>query len=713
MALTLGRHAPPMDATQESAGPMTLEAHAPVLDGAAVSLDEPALYANREISWLDFNDRVLWEARDPRNPLLERIRYLAITASNLDEFVSKRMGWLRLMMRSDAARRTVDGLTIAEQHGLVRDRVQAMQAEIDGLWRGTLEPMLHEHGVRVVRFSTLDEDARARLREYFMTAIYPVLTPLVVDPSHSFPFISGASLSLALTVRADEDRRHFARVKVPPNRPRFVQATEGTFVRLEELIEAHLDELFPGAEVEGSGVIRVLRSSEVGTPGEDAADLVELMEDTLARRRMAEAVSLEVLGDMPEARLSLLLGVLRLAPEDVYESQVMLGLADLHQLASLPIAGQSFPPFTPALPTPLAPSEDEDHQIFAALRTDDVLVHHPFESFDQSVARFIQAAAEDPHVLAIKHTTYRTSPDSPTLGALIEAAGRGKQVAVLVELAARFDEANNIEWARRLEAAGVHVAYGNPNQKIHAKLSLIVREESMSVTTYSHVGTGNYNSRTARVYTDFGLLTSDPEIGHDLMAVFNHLTGISTRLETSAILVAPHSLREGLESRVRREIKAARAGRPARVIFKMNALEDRRFTRLLYEASRAGVQVDLIVRGICRIRPGIPGLSENITVRSIIGRFLEHSRVFYFENGGEPEIFIGSADIMKRNLDERTEVLAPIKHPALRARIRRTLDLLLEDRRQAWVLEDLEWSRDQEVTDEGVHQRLLAMAPFS
>ncbi len=692
---------------------MTAETRAPEIDGRSVSLDDPALYFNREQSWLDFNDRVLWEAKDRRNPLLERVRFLAITASNLDEFVSKRMGWLRLSMTSDPTHRTVDGATIAEQLLAVRERIHSMQRDIDETWDKVIEPMLEERGFRVVPFASLPPDAKERLGEYFMSAIYPVLTPLVADPSHPFPFISGASLSLVLTVRADEERRHFARVKVPPNRSRFVDAGDGAFVRLEDVIESHLHILFPGVTIEHSCVIRVLRSSEVGTPGEDAADLLELMEDTLARRRMADAVSIELHGDLPEPRLRLLLEELQLTADDVYTSNVMLGLADLSQLASLPIPDEVFPPFSPAVPGPLTPSDDDDHYIFSAMRAEDILVHHPYESFDQSVARLIQTAADDPHVLAIKHTTYRTSPDSPTLGALIDAASRGKQVAVLVELAARFDEANNIEWARRLEGAGVHVAYGNPNQKIHAKISLIVREEAMGIVTYSHVGTGNYNSRTARIYTDLGLLTTDREIGQDLIAVFNHLTGLSTHLQTKALLVAPMTVRSGLEERVRREMEHARAGRPARLIFKMNALEDADFTRLLYEASRAGVQIDLVVRGICRIRPGVPGLSENIRVRSIIGRFLEHSRVFYFENAGEPEVFIGSADIMKRNLDERTEVLTPIKHPPLRARIRRTMDLFLQDRRQSWLLHDTTWTRDQTIDETGVHAQLLALTPFS
>lgn len=692
---------------------MTAETRTFEVDGATIALDDPALYGNRELSWLDFNDRVLWEAKDPRNPLLERLRFLSISASNLDEFVSKRMGWLRLSLKSDANHRTVDGLTIAEQNLVVRERVHAMQRDIDATWREAIEPMLRERGFRVVPFEGLDQSSKDALRGYFMEAVYPVLTPLVVDPSHPFPFISGSSLSLLLTVRADEERRHLARVKVPPNRSRFIEAGEGTFVRLEDLIAAHLDLLFPGVEVDESCVIRVLRSSEVGTPGEDAADLLELMEDTLARRRMADAVGLELQGALPEPRLGMLLEELQLHPDDVYTSDVMLGLADLAQLASLPIPDESFPPFIPAVPSQFLPNEDDEHHIFHAIRSEDLLLHHPYESFDQTIVRLIQTAAEDPHVLAIKHTTYRTSPDSPTLGALIDAAGRGKQVAVLVELAARFDEANNIEWARRLEDAGVHVAYGNPNQKIHAKISLIVREESLGIVTYSHIATGNYNSRTARIYTDFGLLTADRQIGQDLMAVFNHLTGLSKQPDVKALLVAPMTLRSGLEERVRREIAHASAGRPARVVFKMNALEDARFTELLYEASSAGVQVDLIVRGICRIRPGIPGLSDRVRVRSVIGRFLEHSRVFAFENGGEPEVYIGSADIMKRNLDERTEVLTPIQSPALQARILRTMDRFLEDRRQAWSLHDTSWSRDQAVEDIGVHAELLALAPFA
>lgn len=685
----------------------------PAMAGTERSLSDPSLYANRELSWLDFNERVLWEARDPRNPLLERIRFLAITASNLDEFVSKRMGWLRRMRLQDPAARTVDGMTIAEQTLAVRERCQQMQRDMDRCWRDELAPALAAAGYAIVRFADLEPEAQERLRDYFLTTIFPVLTPLVVDPSHPFPFISGASLSVILTVHADAERRLFARIKVPANRKRFIEVDDGRFVTIEDLIASHLDLLFPGVRVEDIRLLRVLRSAEVGAPGEDVADLLEVMEDALARRRLADAVAIELTGDVPPARMEMLLEELGLAPEDVAVGDYLLGVADLQQLASLPVPGASFPPFTPAVPSVFLRDGEDEPGFFATLRANDILVHHPYESFDATVARLLQQAAQDPQVLAIKHTTYRTSPDSPILGALIEAAARGKQVAVLVELAARFDEANNIEWARRLEDAGVHVAYGNPNQKIHGKISLIVREEAMGVALYAHIGTGNYNSRTARVYTDLGLLTTDRVICADLLNVFNHLTGLSKGVETKSLLVAPSNLRSELERRVRREMASARKGERARVIMKVNAIEDADFTALLYEASQTGVQVDLIVRGIIRLRPGVPGLSENIHVRSIIGRLLEHSRIYAFENEGRPEVFIGSADIMKRNLDERTEVVTPILNPALSMQVRQFLDALLSDRRQSWLLHDREWTRDQTVTEEGVHERLMRMAPFS
>ena len=679
---------------------------------ALVDLDGPELYENRELSWLDFNDRVFAEADDPRNPLLERVRFLAITASNLDEFYSKRIGWLKRQMTSDPQRRTVDGLTIGEQLQLVRDRCAALSDSMNRVWAHDLRPSLAEAGVEIVRFAALDDERRAELREYFVRSVFPVLTPLVVDPSHPFPFISGGTLSLALGVRDPGRSWHFARVKVPDNRPRFIAVGEGRFVPIEELIGAHLQMLFPGAEVSDWHLIRVLRSADVGGPGGETEDLRDRIESELRLRRLAEAVALEVDSEVPGNRLELLLEELELDAEDVVRLEHFVRLADLMEIASLPMASLSFPPFTPEIPSAFRSIED-DRTFFATLRAGDVLVHHPYESFDASVARFVEEASRDPSVLAIKQTLYRTSPDSPILRSLIDAAGRGKQVAVVVELSARFDEANNLDWARRLEDAGVHIAYGSPAMKVHSKISLVVREEPSGVKLYGHIGTGNYNSRTAREYTDLGLFTTDPAIGADLLAVFNQLTGFSREPETSTLLVAPFTLRDELERRVRREIEHARAGRRARVVFKMNALEDARFTRLLYEASQAGVQVDLIVRGICRLRPGLAGVSERVRVVSVIGRFLEHSRIYAFENDGDAEYFIGSADLMKRNLDERIEVVTPIRDRSLQAQLRHTLDLLMDDPRQGWQLGDRTWSRDGASERPGVQATLIGEAPFS
>ncbi len=693
---------------------MTSELLAEQLPEQPLDLADPSLYLNRELSWLEFNERVFAQVSDRRNRLLERVKFLAITASNLDEFATKRVGWLKRMLKADPRMRTVDGLSVAEQLNLVIDACVDMRQRMDAAWKDVLTPELAAHGIRIVRFDDLDVTERGRLREYFEQAIFPVLTPLVVDPAHPFPFLSGGSLSLGLNVRhpsSGQDR--FARVKVPQNRPRFVQAGNLDFVLLEDLIAAHVHLLFPGMEVTSWQVLRVLRSAEIGSPGEESDDLLELIERELRRRRLADAVALEVTGDLPAARREMLLEELMLTDRDVYQTEGPLGLADLMQFASLPIPDLFDPPFTPSVPSAFVVLKDEPGSFFNVIRERDILVHHPYESFDATVVRFVDEAADDPAVLAIKQTMYRTSPDSPILASLIDAAGRGKQVAVLVELTARFDEANNIEWARKLEDAGVHVAYGNPNQKIHAKCCLVVREEVAGVTMYAHIGTGNYNSRTARLYTDLGLFTADPVICADLVQLFNHLTGFGTMHDPRELLVAPISLRRELESRIRREMEHARAGRPARLTFKMNALEDRELTEALYEASRAGVRVDLIVRGICRLRPGLPGLSENVRVVSVVGRFLEHSRVYRFDNGGSPEVYIGSADIMKRNLDERVEVLAPVRAPDLRAQLDALLEMLLADSRQGWTLHDRTWRRDASVIEPGTQANLLALAPFS
>ena len=684
----------------------------PAAEARSWDLDDPALYLNRELSWLEFNQRVLAEAHDERNRLLERVKFLAIAASNLDEFYTKRMGWLKAAYSKDPRAVTVDGRTIAEQMDLIIERCGVMHAEIDATWKDELSPALAGAGVRIVRFSELDAEAKARLRDYFVEAIYPVLTPLVVDPAHPFPFISSASLSLALNVRhpgTGQDR--FARIKVPGNRPRFVDAGDDRFVLLEDLIASHVDMLFPGMQVTEWHALRVIRSAEMGSPGEEADDLLEMIESALRRRRLAEAVLLEVAGDLSANRRELLLEELQLESRDVYLSEGPLGLADLFQLSSLPLRDLSDPPFAPATPSAFQGTLDAA-AFFSTLKERDVLVHHPYESFDATVVSFIEAAAEDPAVLAIKQTMYRTSPDSPILEALIEAAGRGKQVAVLVELTARFDEANNIEWARKLESAGVHVAYGLPELKIHSKICLVVREEMTGVTMYAHIGTGNYNSRTARLYTDLGLFTSDPRICADLVRIFNFLTGYGELDDTEVLLAAPANLRNGLVQRIEREIAHARAGIPARLVFKVNAAEDLEVCRLLYQASQAGVQVDLVVRGICRLRPGLPGLSDRIRVVSVIGRFLEHSRVYYFENGGRPEYFIGSADVMKHNLDERIEVLAPVRAPEHQRQLQELLELLLGDRRQGWQLRDSTWTRDNTSDALGSQAELLSRAPF-
>ncbi len=671
-------------------------------------LDSPDVYLNRELSWLEFNQRVFTEALDVRNPLVERVRFLAITANNLDEFLAKRVAWLRQLAPTSPGRRTVDGLTIVEQLHAVLTRCARMRRDLEAAWHGILEPALAGYGTRIVSFDRLDSVTQQELRDYFERSVFPVLTPLVVDVAHPFPLISAGSISVILDVKDPRTGEIlFARVKVPPNRPRFVPVGDGTYVMLEDLITAHLWMLFPGVEISHTRVMRVLRSIELGEPGEAAEDVIELISRELERRRLADAVSLELTGDPGYVHEDLLLTELRLTPEDLIYCDGPLGLNDLRDLVADAPEDDQFPPLVQAIPPEIAAINSEDPEsFFAMLRHRDVLVHHPYDSFDATVARFMELAARDPAVLGIKQTTYRTSRDSPILRSLMEASRRGKQVAALLELTARLDEENNIEWARRLEEVGAHVGYGNPGEKIHGKLSLIVRDEGDGVRLYAHIGTGNYNANTARLYEDFGLFTADPAICSDLLRVFNHLTGLADHLETTDLLVAPDNLREGLEERVYREMEHARAGRPARLIFKMNSLEDRAFTRLLYEAGQAGVQVDLIVRGISRIRPGVPGLSENIRVVSVIGRFLEHSRVYYFQNGDTPEYYIGSPDLMVRNLDERMEALVPIREPALQTRIHAFLERLLADRRQGWEQHDSGWNRDQTVSDDGTHEHL-------
>ena len=671
------------------------------------------LYANREISWLDFNDRVFAEATDPRNPLRERVRFLAIAASNLDEFYAKRVGWLQSRLRSGDDEETIDGLGVREQLNIVRQRGETMRHRYAACWREELAPGLVAAGVPVSAYASLSAVQRARVREYFVRDVFPVLTPLVVDPAHPFPFISGGSLSIGANVTDPEtgDVR-FARIKVPDNRPRFVEAGDGVYVAIEEVIGAHLDLLFPGAAFSDWWLMHLLRNADIDAPGEATDDLREVVGTMIERRRMAAPVCVELSADSGGARGRVLRRELGLADEDVLVLPSPLRLSDITELADAAADAPAFATPAPAIPGAFQEADTGD-DLFATLRAREVLVHHPYESFDASVARFMRAAAVDPRVLAIKQTMYRTSPDSPLLEAAIRAATLGKQVAVIVELTARFDEARNIEWARRLEDAGVHIAYGRPNRKIHSKMSLVVRDEPDGVRLYGHIGTGNYNSTTARVYTDLGLFTSDPAVCNDLLSIFNHLTGYGRFPATKQIVLSPTGLRTALAERIEREIAHAQAGRPARIVFKMNALEDQAFTRLLYEAGQAGVQVDLIVRGICRLRPGVPGLSDNVRVVSVIGRFLEHSRVYYFANDGAPEYFIGSADIMKRNLDERVEATAPVRDPRHQAHLRHLFDTMLADERQGWRLVDRTWSRAEESEQPGTHAALLRDAPFS
>lgn len=703
--------------TSEDAAPAgAVEATTPVIVTSVedVDLDNPALYTNRELSWLEFNERVLAEAFDQRNPLLERVKFLAITASNLDEFTAKRLGWLQRAIKAEPLARTLDGLTFIEQLLMVNERCREMTARMVGCWERDLKPALVRHGITVVNHDDLGQRAKSELRALFERSIFPTLTPLAVDPAHPFPFISTQSLSLALIVRSSRQpgEERFARVKVPPNRPRFVSVRDGQLVPLEQVIAAHASDLFPGMEVTASHVVRVIRSADIGSLGEEGDDLLELVENELKRRRLAAAVRLELSSGLPQPYLELLLEELELDNDDVFTVDGLIGLSDLMQVATLEYPNLRDKPYTPALPSSFSRTAAEA-DLYGVIRERDVLVHHPYESFDLTVAEFIQQSAEDQHVLAIKQTLYRTSPESPVVESLIEAAERGKQVAVLVELTARFDEANNIEWARKLESAGVHVAYGVPGYKIHSKIALVVRQDASGVRLYGHIGTGNYNSRTARIYTDFGLFTADPVICDDLVQVFNYLTGYAEQPQCRRLLVAPFTLRSTLKDLVEREIAAAERGEEARIIMKMNALEDHEFARLLYVAGRAGVKVDLIVRGICRLQPGQAGTGDNIRVVSVVGKYLEHSRAFAFHNGGQPLYWIGSADIMKRNLDERIEVLTPINNRDIQRQLQAVLDTLLADQQQGWRLRGQTWSRDDASTAWGAHQMLEFGAPFS
>ena len=656
----------------------------------------PMPYLNRELSWLDFNDRVLHEAADERNPLLERVKFLAIFAGNLDEFFQVRVAGLRQQVEAGKAARSPDGRTAGEQLTAARERVLGLIADHSAIYVD-VRRSLRAVGIDLVDYDAIPEHHET-LRQRFLDEIFPVLTPLAVDPGHPFPYISTLSLSIAVGLRdPDNDERSFARVKVPQILPRLIEVEPSRFVLIDQVIEANLDTLFSGMIVEEYHLFRVTRNADLALEEDEADDLLLAIEEELRRRRFGEAVRLEVERSMPPATRGLLLRGLDLEEADCYEVSGMLDLTGLWEIAELDRPDLKPPSWTPVTPPRLLPpDDDEPADVFAAIRAGDILVHHPYESFTASVERFITQAADDPDVLTIKQTLYRTSGDSPLVQSLIRAAERGKQVVVLVEIKARFDEEANIIWARKLERAGAHVVYGLVGLKTHSKTSLVVRREGSGLRRYVHIGTGNYNHKTARLYVDIGLLTCRPEIGADVTDLFNVLTGLSRQRTFRRLLVAPHSLRSRFLDLVEREIGFATAGKPARIVLKLNAIVDVAVIEALYRASGAGVEIDLIIRGACSLQPGLRGISERIRVRSIIGEFLEHSRIWSFENGGDREWYIGSADLMDRNLDRRVEAVTPVEDAEAQSRLAKIIDVMLADDRRSWQLQpDARWVRTE------------------
>jgi polyphosphate kinase len=661
--------------------------------------DRPGPYINRELSWLEFNARVLDEARDARNPLLERVRFLTIFASNLDEFFQVRIAGLRQQVEAGKVALSPDGRTAEEQLAAARERILELVADHSSIYLDIRRALATE-GVEILDYAALPEHHEA-LRQRFFDEIFPVLTPLAVDPGHPFPYISTLSLSIAVGLRDPETGEHgFARVKVPQILPRLLEVEPARFVLIDQVIEANLDALFPGMEVMEHHLFRVTRNADLALEEDEADDLLMAIEEELRRRRFGEAVRVEVERSMPGGTRLLLLRGLGLSAADSYEVSGMLDLTGLRQIVELARPDLHIPPWTPVTPPRLIPpDEDVPADLFAVIRAGDLLVHHPYESFGASVERFITQAADDPDVLSIKQTLYRTSGDSPLVQSLIRAAERGKQVVVLVEIKARFDEEANIVWARKLERAGAHVVYGLVGLKTHSKTALVVRREGSGLRRYVHIGTGNYNPKTARLYVDLGLLTARPELGADVTELFNVLTGLSRQRTFRRLLVAPHSLRSRFLQLVEREVGHAQAGRAAHIVLKLNAIVDVASIEALYAASQAGVQVDLIIRAGCSIQPGIPGVSDNIRVRSIIGEFLEHSRIWSFENAGDREWYIGSADLMDRNLDRRVEAIVPVEDLDARARLAGIIDLMVADDRRSWQLQpDATWVRTEALT---------------
>ncbi|AHJ27365.1 polyphosphate kinase 1 [Nodularia spumigena CS-584] len=677
-----------------------------------IDLNDPQYYINRELSWLEFNSRVLHEACDPRSLLLERLKFLAIFSANLDEFFMVRIAALKQQIEAKVAQLTPDGRTPQQQLDDIRSTLSPLFTKQHEQFEAVLQPLLANHRIHILDYINLNQKQRTYLDNYFEEQIFPVLTPLAVDPSHPFPFISNLSLNLAVVVKnPDTEQEFFARVKVPNVLPRFLpippelgisetgQTAHWTGVPLEQAIAHNLEFLFPGMNIQEYHPFRITRDADLALEEDEADDLLLAIEQELRKRRMGGTpVRLEIKSQTPDPIRSRLLQDLDLTENDVYEVDGLLGLRDLMYFMALPLPELKEPPRQSVVPsrlqrlrepslTPDALELEEGQDFFSVIREKDLLVHHPYQSFSSTVVRFITHAAHDPNVLAIKMTLYRTSGDSPIVKALIAAAENGKQVSVLVELKARFDEENNIYWARSLERVGVHVVYGLVGLKTHCKTVMVVRREKDRMRRYVHIGTGNYNPKTARLYTDLGLFSCREELGADITDLFNFLTGYSRQKTYRQVLVAPVNMRDRFLALIHREMENVKNGFSGRIVAKMNSLVDPQTIATLYEASRAGVQIDLIIRGICCLRPGLKDISENIRVISIIGRFLEHSRIYYFHNNEQEEIYIGSADWMRRNLDRRVEVITPIKDPDIAKDLQEILGIMLADNRQAWELQ--------------------------
>jgi polyphosphate kinase len=664
----------------------------PAVDWSAVDrsdLSAPTLYINRELSWLEFNQRVLAQAQDAFHPVLERVKFLAITGSNLDEFFMVRVATILKKLRADIDDVSIDGLNTEQELAAIRQGALEQMDVQSACWARSLRPLLAAEGIHFIDPANYTPAMDQWLKQYFDTHIFPVLTPLAFDPGHPFPYISNLSMNLAVRVKHG-GRTKFARVKVPGMLPRFIAIPENlapqsgtSYVFLEDVIRRNISELFPGTHVEGAHLFRIIRDTDMVIQEDEADDLLESVDRGLKQLRYGALSLLQVEDDMPRRVLSILVENFEVEEDIVVRTAERMGFADWAALSKLHRPALKDPVFHPrTLWTP-----DEAGKVFEQIADQDFLIHHPFDSFT-TIETFLRAAVDDPQVVAIKMTLYRIGANSPLVDLLIEAAEQGKQVAVLVELKARFDERNNIAWATRLESAGIHVVYGILNLKVHCKLTLVVRNEADGIRRYAHIATGNYNRATSQIYTDLGLLTADEALVDDVTEVFNLLTGYSNKRSYNALLVAPVGFRQGFKALVDREIEHAQAGRPARIIIKNNAVADKGTIQALFRASQAGVAVDMIVRGVCCLRPGIPGVSDNITVRSIVGRFLEHSRIYYFLNGGAEEVYIGSGDLMERNLDRRVEVITPINDAAIKRHLRDVvLEALLNDTHRAWQLQ--------------------------